>query len=71
MQLLFEIGTVGVLVPLVLYRHERGRIYGVGENFLISLADLAGGKCVMPSRLKDRVQWQSLQVLVCYKFWSL
>lgn len=43
MQLLFEIGTVGVLVPLVLYRHERGRIYGVGENFLISLADLAGG----------------------------
>lgn len=51
----FEIGTVGVCVALVLYRHERRRICGVGENFLISLTDLAGVKYVMPSRLKEKV----------------
>lgn len=42
----------------------------MGENFLISLTDLAGVKYVMPSRLKDKVQWQSLQVLVLYELWS-
>lgn len=66
----FEIGTVGVRVALVLYRHQGSRICGVGEKFLISLSDLAGVKYVMPSRLKEKVQWQSLQVLVLYKLWS-
>lgn len=69
-QLLFEMGSGGVLVALVLYRHKRSRIYGVEENFSISLIDLAGGKYVIPSRLKEKVQWQSLQVLVCYNLWS-
>lgn len=52
MQLLFEMSSIGVLVAVMLYRHERGRIYGVGENFLIRPTDLAGEKCVSPSRLK-------------------
>lgn len=70
-QLLFEAGAIGVLLAVMLYRHETSRIYGVGENFLIRPTDLAGGKYLSPSRLKQKVQWQSLQVLVCYQFWSL
>jgi len=46
-QLLFEIGSIGVLVAVRLYRHKRSRIYGVGENFLIKPTDLAGAKYVI------------------------
>lgn len=69
-QLLFEMDSKDVLVAVMFYRHER-RISGMGENFLIRPTDLARGKYVHLSRLKWKVQGQSLQVLVCYKFLSL
>lgn len=61
-------GGKGVLVAVMLYRHERSRISGIGENFLIRPTDLARGTSVSSSRLKWKVQGQSLQALFCYKF---